>query len=98
MRGASLGHRPSHTDISSDLVKEKVWEGGRSGSLKVGSGQQEAYGGKGPLLGGMGVWGVGTLGVRGLGNMHLTSGPDCWGLPTGREGWSSCQSVHRVSV
>ena len=31
-----MGHRPSHTDISSDLVKEKIWEGGGSGSLMVG--------------------------------------------------------------
>lgn len=28
------------------------------------------------------------LGVRALGNMHLTSVPDCWGLPAGR-GWGS---------
>ena len=69
----------------------------------MGGGEQEAHGGKGPLLGGMGVWGVGTLGVRGVGNTHLTSGPDYWGLPTGREGWhffswGSCQSVHGGSV
>ena len=59
----------------------------------MGGGEQEAHGGKGLPLGGMGVWGVGTLGVRGLGNTHLTSGSDYWGLPTGREGGTSSVGV-----
>lgn len=75
-----MGHRPSHTDISNDLVKEKTWEGGVSGSLAVG----RRWGVTGEKRGGMRIWGVGTPGARGLGNMPLTSVADFWGLPTGR--------------
>ena len=60
--------------------------------------------GRGPCLE---EWGFGVLGLLESGvwgtHTHLTSGPDYWGRPTGREGWhffswGSCQSVHGGSV